>query len=86
LLESKGYKLLAACHLNEEANEILDDDGDGLEHGALTHYLLKFLRPGSANLTHPILHRKIQAKIQHDYPRHTPIFAGNSKRIFFCKR
>jgi hypothetical protein len=30
LLESKAYELLAACHLNEEVSEILNDDGTDL--------------------------------------------------------
>jgi hypothetical protein len=83
LLEAEGYELLTACRLDEKANEVEDRDQDGIWHGALTHCLLESMSLGGANLTHGMLHRRIRAEVQLDFPRQTPIFAGNSKRVLF---
>jgi hypothetical protein len=64
LLEPNGYKLLAACRLNEAANEL---ENEGRWHGALTHYLLDSLK-SRLPLTHGTLHRRIQAEVQRDFP------------------
>ncbi|KAF8540117.1 caspase domain-containing protein [Trichophaea hybrida] len=83
LLEAEGYELLTACRLDENSNEVEDRDQDDIWHGALTYCLLESIRLGGANLTHGMLHRRIRAEVQIDFPRQTPIFAGNSKRVLF---
>ena len=84
LLEPHGYELLAACRLNELANEVQAVDGDGLWYGALTHCFLDALKSGGPGaLTHAMLHRRIHAEVQLQFPFQTPIFVGNGKRIIF---
>jgi hypothetical protein len=73
--------LLAACHENGKAYESCYESGQW--NGALTYHLLDSLKTGGGNLTHGMIHRRIQAEIQLRFPSQTPIFVGNGKRIIF---
>ncbi|KAH8150929.1 uncharacterized protein LAJ45_05111 [Morchella importuna] len=79
--DPQGYELIAACRLHEKANEDLIE---GQWHGVLTYHLLLFLKSGGLNLTHGMLHRRLQVQITQDWNgQQTPVFSGKSNRYFF---
>lgn len=80
-LTPQGYTLLAACHENQAANEIVDEDGH--VHGALTYYLLDSLRMPTMDTSVDTLFRRICARIRTDFQNQTPLLAGERNRLFF---
>lgn len=78
LLEARGYTLLAACRINEEAKE---DSFDGQTYGVYTYWLVKSLELIWRPHTYMMLHNRVRAKI-YCYDQ-TPLLAGEGDRIFF---
>lgn len=80
--EPRGYEMLAACRLNEKANEDYFEGHDHY-HGALAYNLLLSLKSGGPGLTHGMVYQRLSVKVNHDFPNQTPVFAGNRERYFF---
>ncbi|GAB1539325.1 hypothetical protein NUACC21_19910 [Scytonema sp. NUACC21] len=84
LPEPKGYVLLAACRDSEYAYEYPFEGQQN--NGALTYWLLDSLQKLGNNVTYRTLHSRIQAKVNTQFPRQTPMLQGESDRTIFSDR
>ncbi|KAJ4244165.1 hypothetical protein NW762_014546 [Fusarium torreyae] len=80
LINPNGYALLAACGPHEQANEIT---ADGLNHGALSHFLFQSLRNGGLKKRHKDLFYRLSTKFRENSFDQNPILYGNKDQIFF---
>ena len=79
-----SYVLLAACRDRELAREYrVLVDGQEVNHGVLTYFILQALRTIDQNTTYGDLHESVCTKVNAEYPDQTPQCEGDRDRQIF---
>lgn len=83
LPQSRNYVLLAACRADESAYEYAANGGTE-KNGALTYWMIDTLTTSASSglpLTYKLLHDRVNAKIQSQFPAQIPMISGESDRL-----
>jgi hypothetical protein len=83
LVNPKGYTILTACGPHERAQELKFSSGE--RNGALSHFLVRALREGFAEITHQSLYQHLRVRFHQSWPQQNPMRYGNDKFSFFGK-
>jgi hypothetical protein len=86
LPKARDYVLLAACRPNESAYEYPFSGDVEQPNGALTYWMMDTLNSVAINsrpLTYKLLHDRLNAQIQSQFPRQLPMIMGDSERLVF---
>jgi hypothetical protein len=83
LVDPKDYTILTACGPHERAQELKFLSGE--RSGALSHFLVRALREGGAEITHQSLYQHLRVRFHQSWPQQNPMRYGNEKFSFFGK-
>jgi hypothetical protein len=83
LVNPKGYTILTACGPHERAQELEFPSGE--RNGALSHFLVRALRGGGAEITHQSLYQHLRVRFRQSWPQQNPMRYGNENFSFFGK-
>ncbi|HMN31380.1 MAG TPA: hypothetical protein PKE45_24730, partial [Caldilineaceae bacterium] len=78
---SINHLLLAGCLDYEESYEYTAPAG--IHHGALTYYILDYLKNAPANATYGDLYARVKPQVNRLYRKQTPQCEGNRDRVLF---
>lgn len=84
MVDPKGYAVLTACSLHEEAKELTSSSGDS--RGALSYFLidtLGHLRKHQLSATHEHVYEHLRIRFRAAWPKQTPMRYGKWNSSFF---
>ncbi len=79
-VQADNYVMVAACTSTQVAGEI---EVDGLQQGALTHYLAKALRQAEGKTTWNQVIDDVRRGVQRHFRGQTPLIHGKGERVIF---
>ncbi|KAF4439493.1 Pfs domain-containing protein [Fusarium austroafricanum] len=82
LMDPNGYAMLVACDPHKEATEIIKN---GVDHGALSHFLCLSLRDSGFNTRHKDIFSSLCAAFKSHVHDQCPLLYGNKDQGFFGK-